>query len=117
MTDLAATIDAAWEDRANISLATTGAVRDAVAEALNLLDSGAARVAEPVDGGWQVNQWLKKAVLLSFRLNDNAVMAGGFDKVPLKTAGWDDATFRAAASARCRAASCDAGPMSRRARS
>jgi 2,3,4,5-tetrahydropyridine-2-carboxylate N-succinyltransferase len=96
MTDLAATIDAAWEDRANISLATTGAVRDAVAEALNLLDSGAARVAEPIDGGWQVNQWLKKAVLLSFRLNDNAVAHGGFDKVPLKTAGWDDAAFRAA---------------------
>ena len=70
MTDLAATIDAAWEDRANISLATTGAVRDAVAEALNLLDSGEARVAEPVAGGWQVNQWLKKAVLLSFRLHD-----------------------------------------------
>jgi 2,3,4,5-tetrahydropyridine-2-carboxylate N-succinyltransferase len=54
------------------------------------------RVAEPADGGWQVNQWLKKAVLLSFRLNDNAVGHGGFDKVPLKTAGWDDATFRAA---------------------
>ena len=96
MTDLAATIDAAWEDRANISTATTGAVRDAVTEALNLLDSGAARVAEPVDGDWQVNQWLKKAVLLSFRLNDNEVAHGGFDKVPLKTAGWDDARFRAA---------------------
>ncbi|QDX27795.1 2,3,4,5-tetrahydropyridine-2,6-dicarboxylate N-succinyltransferase [Sphingomonas suaedae] len=96
MTDLAATIDAAWEDRANVSTATTGAVRDAVAEALNLLDSGAARVAEPADGGWQVNQWLKKAVLLSFRLNDNQVAHGGFDKVPLKTAGWDDARFRAA---------------------
>jgi 2,3,4,5-tetrahydropyridine-2,6-dicarboxylate N-succinyltransferase len=97
MTDLATTIDAAWEDRANISTATTGAVREAVAEALNQLDSGQARVAEPKDGGWQVNQWLKKAVLLSFRLNDNAVMdAGGFDKVPLKTAGWDDARFRAA---------------------
>ncbi|WP_423604670.1 2,3,4,5-tetrahydropyridine-2,6-dicarboxylate N-succinyltransferase [Sphingomonas sp. MS122] len=96
MTDLAATIDAAWEDRANISTATTGAVREAVAEALNLLDSGEARVAEPVGDNWQVNQWLKKAVLLSFRLNDNAVMGGGFDKVPLKTAGWDDARFRAA---------------------
>ncbi|MBX3595604.1 2,3,4,5-tetrahydropyridine-2,6-dicarboxylate N-succinyltransferase [Sphingomonas sp.] len=96
MTDLAATIDAAWEDRAAVSTATTGAVREAVAEALNLLDSGAARVAEPVESGWQVNQWLKKAVLLSFRLNDNAVMTGGFDKVPLKTAQWDDAAFRAA---------------------
>ena len=101
MTDLAATIDAAWEDRANISLATTGAVREAVVEALNLLDSGEARVAEPVADGWQVNQWLKKAVLLSFRLNENAVIGGengdwGFDKVPLKTAGWDEARFRAA---------------------
>lgn len=97
MTDLATTIDAAWEDRASISTATTGAVREAVVEALNLLDSGQARVAEPKDGGWQVNQWLKKAVLLSFRLNDNAVMpGGGFDKVPLKTANWDDARFRAA---------------------
>ena len=101
MTDLAATIDAAWEDRANISLATTGAVREAVVEALNLLDSGEARVAEPVGDGWQVNQWLKKAVLLSFRLNDNAVIGTengdwGFDKVPLKTAGWDEARFRAA---------------------
>ena len=96
MTDLATTIDAAWEDRANISTATQGAVRDAVAEALNLLDSGQARVAEPKDGGWQVNQWLKKAVLLSFRLNDNSVIPGGFDKVPLKTAGWGDNAFRAA---------------------
>jgi 2,3,4,5-tetrahydropyridine-2-carboxylate N-succinyltransferase len=96
MTDLATTIDAAWEDRADVSPATRGEIREAVGEALNLLDSGQARVAEPKDGGWQVNQWLKKAVLLSFRLNDNAVMTGGFDKVPLKTAGWDDARFRQA---------------------
>jgi 2,3,4,5-tetrahydropyridine-2,6-dicarboxylate N-succinyltransferase len=96
VTDLQTIIDAAWEDRASLSFATTGAVRDAVAEALNLLDRGAARVAEPVAGGWHVNQWLKKAVLLSFRLNDNAVTPGGFDKVPLKTAGWDDARFREA---------------------
>ncbi|MEG3181043.1 2,3,4,5-tetrahydropyridine-2,6-dicarboxylate N-succinyltransferase [Sphingomonas sp. LT1P40] len=97
MTDLATIIDAAWDDRANISIATTGAVREAVQEALNLLDSGQARVAEPTGDGWQVNQWLKKAVLLSFRLNDNAVVeGGGFDKVPLKTAGWDDARFRTA---------------------
>lgn len=96
MTDLATIIDAAWEDRANISTATRGDVRDAVDAALKQLDSGVARVAEPRDGGWQVNQWLKKAVLLSFRLNDNAVMGGGFDKVPLKTAGWDDGGFRAA---------------------
>lgn len=101
MTDLASTIDAAWEDRANLGFATHGAVREAVSEALDLLDRGAARVAEPTDGGWQVNQWLKKAVLLSFRLNDNVVIEGPgganwFDKVPSKFAGWDEATFRAA---------------------
>jgi 2,3,4,5-tetrahydropyridine-2-carboxylate N-succinyltransferase len=102
MTDLMTTIEAAWEDRANVSLTTTGAVRDAVNEALNLLDSGQARVAEPVEGGWQVNQWLKKAVLLSFRLNDNVLTPGGpgagfwWDKVPPKFAGWGEAEFRAA---------------------
>jgi len=101
--DLASTIDAAWEDRATLGLETQGAVRDAVTQALAMLDSGEARVAEPVktdsDGssGWRVNQWLKKAVLLSFRLNDNQPMAAGaFDKVPLKTEGWSDAEFRAA---------------------
>jgi 2,3,4,5-tetrahydropyridine-2-carboxylate N-succinyltransferase len=78
-------------------------VREVVEAALELLDGGAARVAEPDgQGGWQVNQWLKKAVLLSFRLNDNAVMdygsagAPSFDKVPLKFTGWDEARFRAA---------------------
>ena len=102
MTDLAATIDAAWEDRANLGFGTTGAVREAVTEALNLLDRGEARVAEPTaDGGWHVNQWLKKAVLLSFRLNDNVVIegpggAGWFDKVPSKFEGWDEARYRAA---------------------
>ncbi|UZK68091.1 2,3,4,5-tetrahydropyridine-2,6-dicarboxylate N-succinyltransferase [Sphingomonas sp. S1-29] len=94
---LSTIIDTAWDDRTSISTATTGEVRDAVDQALALLDSGEARVAEPDGaGGWQVNQWLKKAVLLSFRLNDNAVMAGGFDKVPSKFATWDDARFRAA---------------------
>ena len=99
-TDLATTIDAAWEDRAGLSPATTGAVRDAVDAALSLLDSGEARVAEPDGDGWRVNQWLKKAVLLSFRLNDNAVIDGGaagapaFDKVPSKFAGWGDNRFR-----------------------
>lgn len=102
MTDLASTIDAAWEDRADLGLSTEGAVREAVAEALNLLDRGAARVAEPTaGGGWQVNQWLKKAVLLSFRLNDNAVIEGPgganwFDKVPSKFAGWGETAFREA---------------------
>jgi 2,3,4,5-tetrahydropyridine-2-carboxylate N-succinyltransferase len=100
MTDLAATIDAAWEDRASISIGTTGAVRDAVEAALALLDSGEARVAEPSGDGWTVNQWLKKAVLLSFRLNDNMVMPShvmgqtAFDKVPLKFAGWGERRFR-----------------------
>ena len=75
--DLAATIDAAWEDRASVSSATTGAVRDAVDTALSMLDTGKARVAEKAGGDWQVNQWLKKAVLLSFRLNDMEVIAGG----------------------------------------
>jgi 2,3,4,5-tetrahydropyridine-2-carboxylate N-succinyltransferase len=98
LTDLATTIDAAWEDRASLGLATQGPVREAVEEVLSLLDSGQARVAEPDGvGGWRVNQWLKKAVLLSFRLNDNAVMQGGwFDKVPLKFADWGDNAFRAA---------------------
>ncbi|MEC3910182.1 2,3,4,5-tetrahydropyridine-2,6-dicarboxylate N-succinyltransferase [Sphingobium sp. CR2-8] len=100
--DLQATIDAAWEDRANVSLTTQGAVRDAVAQALALLDSGKGRVAEPTENGWQVNQWLKKAVLLSFRLNDNALIENGpgngfwWDKVPSKFAGWGEAEFRAA---------------------
>jgi 2,3,4,5-tetrahydropyridine-2-carboxylate N-succinyltransferase len=91
-------IEAAWEDRANL---TSGhAVRDAVDDALAMLDSGAARVAEPDGaGGWRVNQWLKKAVLLSFRLNGNRVMDGAaageaaYDKVPLKFAGWDENRF------------------------
>jgi 2,3,4,5-tetrahydropyridine-2-carboxylate N-succinyltransferase len=95
--DLSQVIDAAWDDRANLGLTTQGPVREAVNAALDLLDSGAARVAEPVDGGWRVNQWLKKAVLLSFRLHDNQPMQGGwFDKVPLKFADWDDSAFRAA---------------------
>ena len=78
MTDaLMSTIEAAWDARAELGFTTQGAVREAVAEALNLLDRGAARVAEPDGaGGWTVNQWLKKAVLLSFRLNDNVVMPG-----------------------------------------
>ncbi len=99
---LISTIEAAWEDRANLSFATEGAVREAVAEALNLLDLGEARVAEPEGEGWKVNQWLKKAVLLSFRLNDNAMIPGGpggsywWDKVPSKFQGWGETQFRAA---------------------
>ena len=92
-----------FENRADIGFSTTGAVREAVEEALLLLDSGKARVAEPgTEGNWQVNQWLKKAVLLSFRLNDMALIAGGpdgarwWDKVPSKFAAWGEAEFRAA---------------------
>jgi len=100
--NLQKTIDTAWEDRADLGFATVGAVRSAVDEALELLDSGQARVAEPDgQGGWTVNQWLKKAVLLSFRLNDNEVIQGPggstwFDKVPSKFEGWDEARYRAA---------------------
>jgi 2,3,4,5-tetrahydropyridine-2-carboxylate N-succinyltransferase len=91
-----------WEDRASLTPATTGPVRDAVEQALALLDNGDMRVAEPDgQGGWRVNQWLKQAVLLSFRLTDNMVLDGVagapfYDKVPLKFAGWDDAAFRTA---------------------
>ena len=98
---LQSTIEAAFEDRDNVSTTTQGEIRDAVGEALNLLDSGQARVAEPgADGNWQVNQWLKMAVLLSFRLNDMEVIKGGagdatwWDKVPSKFAGWGDNQFR-----------------------
>ena len=100
MTDsLIAEIEAAWEERDTITPGSD--VRHAVSEALALLDNGTARVAEPTASGvWQVNQWLKKAVLLSFRLQDNKVMedaSGGeaaFDKVPLKFAGWGEKRFR-----------------------
>ena len=99
---LQATIERAWDARDTITPGSAD-VREAVDAALELLDSGEARVAEPDGaGGWRVNQWLKQAVLLSFRLNDNAVMdygsagAPSFDKVPLKFAGWDAERFRAA---------------------
>ncbi|MDH5749659.1 MAG: 2,3,4,5-tetrahydropyridine-2,6-dicarboxylate N-succinyltransferase [Rhodospirillales bacterium] len=96
-------IDRAWEARDTITLDTRGEVRDAVEEALDLLDSGQARVAErQAVGKWKVNQWLKKAVLLSFKLNDMGMIPGGpggahwFDKVPSKFLGWDEARFREA---------------------
>src|SRR5215217_2323006 len=101
-TDLARTVDAAWEDRTNVNPQTKGAVRDAVEGALALLDSGRARVAEKTGAEWQVHQWLKKAVLLSFRLNDMAVIEGGpggaawWDKVASKFEGWGENRFRAA---------------------
>ena len=95
---LALAIADAWERRATLSAATGGADRDAVETALNLLDSGAARVAAPEPTGWVVHQWLKQAVLLSFRLNPNVTLegAGGapvFDKVAMKFAGWGDNRF------------------------
>lgn len=100
---LAQTIDTAFEARDTINPATTGEVRDAVEAALDLLDHGQVRVAERLaDGAWQVNQWLKKAVLLSFRLNDMSVIDGGpggavwWDKVPSKFAGWNEKRFREA---------------------
>ncbi|GAB0116372.1 2,3,4,5-tetrahydropyridine-2,6-dicarboxylate N-succinyltransferase [Acidisoma sp. 7E03] len=96
--DLAQTIDALWERRTEISSKTMGAERDAVEAALALLESGEARVAESKESGWQVNQWLKKAVLLSFRLQDSVPMpgAGGapvYDKVPMKFEGWGENRF------------------------
>ena len=102
---LEAAIEAAWEARDSISPSTKGEVRDAVESTLAALDSGSLRVAEKRGADWHVNQWAKKAVLLSFRLRDNAVMpygsdaaafAQGFDKVDLKYAGWTDADFRKA---------------------
>ncbi|WAJ26998.1 2,3,4,5-tetrahydropyridine-2,6-dicarboxylate N-succinyltransferase [Antarcticirhabdus aurantiaca] len=102
-TELERVIDAAFEARAELSPATTGEVRDAVEAALEALDSGTMRVASRgEDGTWTVHQWLKKAVLLSFRLNDMEIIEGGpggaiwWDKVPSKFAGWDAERFRAA---------------------
>ena len=99
---LARTIDEAFEKRDGINAATKGEVRDGVSEALNLLDTGKARVAErQPDGLWKVNQWLKKAVLLSFRLNDMTTISGPgkssyWDKVPLKTEGWSTDKYKEA---------------------
>jgi 2,3,4,5-tetrahydropyridine-2-carboxylate N-succinyltransferase len=102
-TDLAKTIDEAFEQREGVGPTTKGQVREAVEAALDLLDRGEARVAERGSNGhWLVNQWLKKAVLLSFRLNDMSVIDGGpgaavwWDKVASKFEGWDAARFRTA---------------------
>jgi 2,3,4,5-tetrahydropyridine-2-carboxylate N-succinyltransferase len=109
MTDaaLVQAIEAAWDDRATLDPAGPAAVLDAVRTALDLLDRGEARVAEKRGDAWVVNQWLKKALLLSFRLSDTRLMPGGpvdpesgasawYDKVPSKFAGWDKNRFRAA---------------------
>ncbi|MGH9021472.1 MAG: 2,3,4,5-tetrahydropyridine-2,6-dicarboxylate N-succinyltransferase, partial [Acidimicrobiales bacterium] len=101
---LQATIDAAWEKRDTVNSATKGEIRDAVEAAIAGLDDGSFRTAEKFGDEWVVHQWLKKAVLLSFRLTDSVPMDGGasvpgmgaapwFDKVPLKTTGWDAARF------------------------
>jgi 2,3,4,5-tetrahydropyridine-2-carboxylate N-succinyltransferase len=93
-------IEKAWEDRANVNSATKGEVRDAVEAVINSLDKGELRVAQKVDSNWQVNEWVKKAVLLSFRLNDNGIIQAGdvrwYDKVPTKFGNWNDAQFKAA---------------------
>lgn len=95
-------INQAWEDRDTINTGTTGEVRDAVNTALNDLDAGTQRIAKKGADGWVVNQWLKKAVLLSFRLNDMTPISGGpdgstwWDKVPSKFNGWDADAFQAA---------------------
>jgi len=108
--DLQTIIDAAFEERQTIKADEQGAVADAVEAALALLDSGQARVAEKRDGDWIVHAWLKKAVLLSFRLNDNRIMGPAvgvavtgptspgpwWDKVPTKFSGWTEDRFRAA---------------------
>lgn len=107
---LQATIVTAWENRAEVTTQTKGELRDAVEQVLHDLDRGALRVAEKTDGGWQVNQWVKQAILLSFRLNDNQLYAHGpydkadmetpdkyaywWDKVASKFAGWNEQAFR-----------------------
>ena len=98
---LESTVNSAFDARDGISTSTKGEVREAVDSALELLDKGEARVAErDASGKWKVNQWLKKAVLLSFRLNDMSAIPGGpgkaswWDKVPSKFEGWGENRFR-----------------------
>jgi len=96
---LAQIINQAWEQRTSISAQTQGEIRDAVEATLGLLDSGQLRVAKKSAGQWQVQQWVKKAILLSFRLNDSQRITGGpqgsawWDKVPSKFANWQDVDF------------------------
>jgi 2,3,4,5-tetrahydropyridine-2,6-dicarboxylate N-succinyltransferase len=101
-TDLESVINAAWEDRASLGPASPREIRAAVEEVLSMLDAGAVRVAEKTASGWQVNQWLKKAVLLSFRIHPNKLIPGGprgafwYDKVESKFSGWGDQEFERA---------------------
>jgi len=102
MSELQSVIESAWDNRAEIDVSTKGPVRDAVEEVLSQLDRGAVRIATKENGSWVVHQWVKKAVLLSFRLNPNTRTSAGsdsiqwWDKVPLKTSGWSDADFASA---------------------
>ena len=106
MSDLRSTIEAAWDRRDTLGVTSKGAERDAVEAVLEGLDRGELRVAEKIDGAWKVHEWLKKAVLLSFRLNDMKIIEGApggpheksvwWDKVDSKFLGWDEARFRAA---------------------
>jgi len=102
MSDLSSAIEAAWEARESLGVTSKGAHRDAVEAVLAALDDGRLRAAEKIEGAWKANEWVKKAILLSFRLNDMAIIEGGpggavwWDKVPSKFAGWDEARFRAA---------------------
>src|SRR5690349_22580769 len=101
--DLQSVIERAWDERDGIGTGTKGEVRQAVDAAIAALDKGEARIAEKEDGEWTVHQWLKKAVLLSFRLNPMEAISGGaggahwWDKVPSKFAGWGEKDFTAAA--------------------
>lgn len=100
-------IESAWENRATITTSTSGDIRDTVKDTLARLDSGNLRVAEKIGGKWLVNQWVKKAILLSFRLNPNEIIRGApghrtnvmsawYDKVPMKQIGWEETEFKAA---------------------
>jgi 2,3,4,5-tetrahydropyridine-2-carboxylate N-succinyltransferase len=104
-TALSNTIENGWDNRASVTPATQGELRDAVDTVLAALDAGTLRVAEKKDGAWVVHQWVKQAILLSFRLNDNSVVEGPiqggvpaawYDKVPMKFRGWDAARFKQA---------------------
>jgi 2,3,4,5-tetrahydropyridine-2,6-dicarboxylate N-succinyltransferase len=98
-TALSNAIENGWDNRASITTETQGDIREAVEKVLAALDAGTLRVAEKKDGEWVVNQWVKQAILLSFRLNPNSVMSsthGWYDKVPTKTKGWSEEQFKAA---------------------
>ncbi len=102
ISEIESIIEKSFDNKEEVNYETKGEIREAVEEALMLLDSGKARVAQKIDGKWHVNQWLKKAVLLSFRLNDMSTISGGpngaswWDKVPSKFEGWSESDFRAA---------------------